>query len=338
VISLLDTTLRDGGHLIDGKFSEAEFRSVVASLARGGLEYIEIGWLGPHFSSGFSTFTDSLTPLIEELRAVDVRESKLLFMVRPDKTRTRDLTFTPNPELFRVRLAFHYQDIEQLKSEILAWKDLGVEVWLNPIDMPGYTQHQIGEVVTIANLNSVRCLSIVDTYGIMTVGNLEMITNQLEGNLDHGIALGLHSHDNIQLSLALAMKMVEAANPDREYVIDASLLGMGRDPGNLKLELIAPMLNSITGSRYDLDAILSVLSDVIAPIYDRRPWGYDVLYAFSSIMRIDRSYAEHLLSVRDLNLNQKVQVIRSISAMGSECRAFSPVHLEAALEIERARS
>lgn len=333
MIYLLDTTLRDGGHLINGKFSEREFRSIIKALVDGLVEYIEIGWVGPHEYSGFSTFTSSLTPLIAEIESLDIGTSKLLFMVRPDLTRAREVLFKPISKLSRVRLAFYFRHLDILKNEIREWQDLGVEVWLNPIDLPGYSQKQVDDVARIANENKVACVSIVDTYGVLTLERLRTISSQLEENLEIEISIGLHSHDNIQLSLALASEIIQNADSRRRYVIDASLLGMGRAPGNLKLELIAPVLNNIGNSNYALDPILSILEDVIYPLHNRQPWGYNTLYAYSSLAGIDRTYAEHLLSIKSLTLNQKVEIMGTIGRMGPEYRAFSQSRLEEAIEI-----
>jgi 4-hydroxy 2-oxovalerate aldolase len=339
VIRVLDTTLRDGGHLIDGRFTKGEFRKIVADLASSGIDYIEVAWLGPHEMSEFSTFCSALDWIEEELGQVDLGDSKLLFLVRPDQTRAMDVRHISGGVLKTARLAFYHKHIEILRHEIQAWQDLGVEVWLNPIDTPGYSSEEILDVIELANKSMVRCVSIVDTYGALTIDKLDSIYHQFSLGLHPEISIGLHSHDNIQLSLALATHFIQMADDSRDRVVDASLLGMGRAPGNLKLELLIPVLNQIAPLKtYDLNPILSALDSAILPIYNRKPWGYNVLYAYGALLSIDRSYAEKLLEQSTLPLVNQVSVLNRISLMGPETRAFSQGVLQRALEAERETS
>lgn len=336
MIRVLDTTLRDGGHVIDGRFTKGEFRKVVADLASSGIEYIEVAWVGPHDTSEFSTFCSDLVWIERELSQVDIGESKLLFLVRPDQTRAVDVRHVPGGIVNAVRLAFYHKHIKILQHEIEAWQNLGVEVWLNPIDTPGYSSEQIVDVIELANKSKVRCVSIVDTYGALTIDKLESLFGQFSVGLHPEMSIGLHSHDNVQLSLALATHFIQIADDSRDLVVDASLLGMGRAPGNLKLELIIPFLNQKTLSKtYDLNPILSALDSAIMPIYKRKPWGYNVLYAYGALLSIDRTYAEKLLDQSSLPLVNQVSVLRRISLMGPETRAFSQEPLERALQAER---
>ena len=336
MIRVLDTTLRDGGHLIDGRFTKGEFRKIVADLASSGIDYIEVAWLGPHEMSEFSTFCNSLDWIEEELSEVDLGQSKLLFLVRPDQTRAMDVQHVSGGILKTVRLAFYHKHIEILRHEIQAWQDLGVEVWLNPIDTPGYSSEEILDVIELSNKSRVRCVTIVDTYGSLTIDKLESLYFEFSSGLHPEISIGLHSHDNVQLSLALATHFIQTADHSRERVVDASLLGMGRAPGNLKLELIIPVLNRVTPLKtYDLNPILSALDCPIMPIYNRKPWGYNVLYAYSALLSIDRTYAEKLLDQGTLPLVNQVSVLRRISLMARDARAFSQEVLERALKEER---
>ena len=148
----------------------------------------------------------------------------------------------------------------------------------------------------------------------------------------------LHLHDNIQLSLALATFFIKISDTSRNHVLDASLLGMGRAPGNLKLELIAPVLNKILPMPYDIDPILSTLESTIQPIYDRKPWGYNVLYAHGALLSIDRTYAEKLLETTELDLVNKASILQRIFLMGPEARPFNPRTLQMAIKAQKESS
>ena len=64
------------------------------------------------------------------------------------------------------------------------------------------------------------------------------------------------------------------ANPKRSILIDASLLGMGRVPGNLCIEQIIDHLNFEYGNNYRVEPVFDAVDDYIAPIKKKIPWGY----------------------------------------------------------------
>jgi 4-hydroxy 2-oxovalerate aldolase len=260
---------------------------------------------------------------MEQLRKVSIGSSELLFMVRPDLIKSRELDLQLIPEISKVRLAFYQKDLEVLLSETKSWQKLGAEVWLNPIDLPGYSTKQVTELIRVSNDLDIKCFSIVDTYGTLETSTLNNLLVQLEKDLSISTSIGLHSHDNLQMSLSLAAQFAKSTKSERDYVIDASLLGMGRAPGNLKLELIAALLNRSYGSNYNLEKILATLEEIIYPIYQMKPWGYNVVYAYGSFVGIDRSYAESLIDNKGMTLVEKIRVINLIGQRDKSSRTFS---------------
>ena len=44
-IRLLDCTLRDGGHIVQGKFGETVIKNIIERLVEAGVDIIEVGFL-----------------------------------------------------------------------------------------------------------------------------------------------------------------------------------------------------------------------------------------------------------------------------------------------------
>ena len=56
-IKILDTTLRDGGRVIDCKFSDEQIRGIIKGITSAGIEIVELGFLrGSVKYAGDSTF------------------------------------------------------------------------------------------------------------------------------------------------------------------------------------------------------------------------------------------------------------------------------------------
>ena len=86
------------------------------------------------------------------------------------------------------------------------------------------------------------------------------------------IRLGLHLHENMALSFCLAQEFMDRPML-RDKTVDASLMGMGRAPGNLPIELVADYRNETGNCHYDLDEIMDAIQDHIAPIKGESQWA-----------------------------------------------------------------
>ena len=64
--------------------------------------------------------------------------------------------------------------------------------------------------------------------------------------------MALHLHENMAMSFCLAQNFVDY-HLNRPVSIDGSLMGMGRIPGNLPIELEDDYLNDYTEKIYDID-------------------------------------------------------------------------------------
>ncbi len=148
--------------------------------------------------------------------------------------------------------------------------------------------------------------SIVDTFGSMMMMDLQRIYRMCENNLEKDIVLGLHLHENMLMAFSLAQRFLEIKLPARNCVIDASLYGMGRVPGNLCMELLMDYLNHIYGGDYILDSTLEAIENYIIPIKRKFPWGYSTEFFLSAKYNLHRNYAEYFqkkgrLTTKDIN-------------------------------------
>ena len=141
---------------------------------------------------------------------------------------------------------------------------------------------------------------------------LQRITALADHNLDPAIRLGLHLHENMALSFCLAQEFLEMPL-QRDKTVDASLIGMGRIPGNLPIELTADYMNENCARHFDLDQIMDAIQDYIAPIKGESPWGYTPAYFLSARFNLHRNYAEHYLGKGDLTNRDINHILAAIA-------------------------
>jgi 4-hydroxy 2-oxovalerate aldolase len=192
--------------------------------------------------------------------------------------------------------------LQRVQTSFRILSDLGYSVTLNPIDTPSYSLEELNRLVELTNKLNPFALTVVDTYGALTPRVMRRLLNLLHSNLRLDVPIGFHLHDNLLLASSHLYTIIEAAEVTggRDYIVDASLVGLGRSPGNLKVELAALALSSESSRLFDMTILSEVIGRDILPIRNAFGVVYDPVYAFSAHLGVDRTFAETLS--RELNL------------------------------------
>ncbi|MDR0644060.1 MAG: aldolase catalytic domain-containing protein [Treponema sp.] len=293
-IKLLDCTLRDGGHQIQSQFGISTIDAITRGLEKANIDFIEIGFLKDgDWGKDFAVYNS-----IADVRAKTKQlrnDIEYTLLVQQDQLNIDNLESYNGGVFKRIRVSFHDYDKDSGIAFCRKVISKGYMCHINPINIVGYSDEEILALVKTANKLGVSVFSMVDTFGAMTKDDMLRIFYLINNNLDPKIGIGIHLHDNMLLAFSLAQTLAEIFPSNRTLIIDASLLGMGRDPGNLCIELIADWLNKKYTARYDIDALLDLIDTYIRPIKEKYPWGYSSAYALSAQYNLHRSYGEHLM-------------------------------------------
>lgn len=309
-IVLLDCTLRDGGHVNNASFGANTIKEIIDGLVKAKLDYVELGFLkNGRFTPDQSSYNDS----VQILPYLPPRQQETAFtvMIRPDWYDIRQLS-QATEQIHAIRFAFYYRDIELLKEQISIAEKLGYHYFCNPVNIMGYNDQKLCDLVKQINDLHPEQMTMVDTYGAMRLGDLHRIYSIIEDKLDSSIRIGLHLHENQSLAFGLAQEFIRLHNPNRDIALDASLLGMGRIPGNLCTEIISDYLNNVCNSGYNTDVLYQLIGNYIEPIKHMIPWGYSPAYFITACLHMHRSYAEFLLNKPELKLCDINKILKSI--------------------------
>ena len=300
-IEVLDCTLRDGGHVNNAEFGRGNILKIETALVKSKVDIIELGFLKDgEFSLDQSNYS-RMEDAYENLSHINEKR-KFSVMIRPDWYDISQLS-PRSGDISLIRFAFYLKDIGLTKKYANIARDLGYDFTLNPVNIMSYTDGDLDFVLKEADELKPYVVNIVDTFGSIQSKDLERIYHFYEKNLSMDIRIGLHLHENMSSAFMLMQHFLEIKNPRRMVVIDGSLLGMGRIPGNLPIEMLLDYMNTYRGHNYDLMPVLEVISNVIEPEKKKRGWGYHPAYYFTGKYQIHRSYAEYYIDNRkDLTL------------------------------------
>lgn len=328
-IKLLDCTLRDGGYINDWNFGFHTIRDIIKKLVDSQVDYVEVGFLRDcEYDREKTLFNNcaEIIPILPEKRG----NTMYTAMALHNKYHIDKLEPYDGKTIDAIRVTFHDYDIDEGLLFIEKAKSKGYKVFCNPINIMGYSDEMILQLIKKVNRIQPYAFSIVDTFGSMMKSDLHRIYSLVEHNLDKSIVIGLHLHENLALSYSLAQEFIAIKSAERKSVIDASMLGMGRVPGNLCMELIMDYMNKTQGSTYDVNPVLDGIDDHIIQLKQIEPWGYSTAFALSAKYNLHRNYAEFLLGKGRLRAKQINQILASIEE--NKKTAYDEAYIESLYE------
>ena len=314
-IKLLDCTLRDGGHVTQGKFGASTIKAIISNLVQARIDIIEVGFL---WSSETDADTARYTSIneVKQYLPKEMGVSKVSLMA--DNV---DLTnLEPCDGIVDIiRLSFRKNEVEWVKNAAKVVISKGYKCYINPIHGSAVSDQEYLDIIKMVNEIKPYGFSIVDTFGAMRQEDLARLYYLIDYNLDESIELGVHLHENLGLAYSLALHMLQIASPKRRITIDGSLYGMGKIPGNLCIEQIMDHLNIAYQADYVTEPAYDAIDQYIMPVYQRvGGWGYSIPYALSAQCGVHRTYAEYLSKKERLKTKDIRRLLKTISIDKSE--------------------
>lgn len=311
-VQITDCTIRDGGYLLNKNTPPEVIKGIMKGLAEAGIDYVETGFLQTNVTGETLVYKDSVD--VRKYLPVDKKTTNFLGFCDNSRYSLENLDDCDGNSFRWLRISFAKHEIDAALAFCEGAKYKGYLVQFNPMDSISYNDEERANLVEKVNRVKPASFSIVDTFGAMDMLDLVHIYKQIDLLLDKEIKIGLHSHDNLGLSCALAERMIELAQESgRNIIVDGSLFGMGRGAGNAKTELLADYINKHCGGKYDLQQLLKTIDTYIIPLRDTIHWGYDLpMYVCGTKhAHVDNVY--HLKKEYNCTANEMYNLIESLT-------------------------
>lgn len=310
MIKLMDSSIRDGGNVNDWKFGKRVIDGIIKNLVESKIDIIELGYLKDVTYTESKTLYNTVSEAKNNIPTY-VGRTEFSLMVQEDKWDWNKLELCEGV-IKHIRVSFHKTDIREgleLCKKVIAY---GYVCHCNPINIMGYNDKELLDL--IENINEIRpdYFTIVDTFGSMKLDDLRRIESLLHNNLDLKIKVSVHLHENLGLAFSLAQEFISYFENKRDLFVDSSLYGIGRVPGNLCQELVMGYLNSEKQGDYDIDPVYDAIDDFIISIKEKSPWGYALPYALSATFNLHRTYPEYLMKKGKLKTKDIKAILESI--------------------------
>ncbi len=312
-IALLDCTLRDGAYINGSHFGTSAIKGIIKKLQEARTDIIEVGWLKdtPHEegSTYYHLPQDAAAYMVDRQDTVEY-----VAMIDWDRYDVEQLPPCDGKSIQAVRVVFPHGKHQEGIKVAERVREKGYRIFLQAANTLSYSEEDLKDLAKCVNACRPAALSVVDTFGAMFKEDLERIVRTLDAALDPAISMGLHSHNNQQLSFALTMYFVELlAKSERSAIVDASLCGMGRGAGNATTELVASYLDRKQNGNYDMDAILDAIDTYMEQFQQTYTWGYSTPYFVAGMYQCHVNNIAYLQRNHRTNARDMRNIIASLS-------------------------
>lgn len=307
---LLDCTLRDGGYVNDFNFGNKNITKIISQLTLSGVEIVECGFLEDINYNIDKTIFNSVNE-IEKFIPKDTCDTIYVAMIRFGKYSIDKLIPFNGKSLDGIRVAFHLNELDEAIEYCREVQKKGYKVFIQPVGTSSYNDTKILSLIEKVNDFEPYAFYFVDTLGLMQMKDIVRLFYLIDNNLSHKIALGFHSHNNLQLSFSNSQNLVNM-NSERIIILDSSIYGMGRGAGNLNTELIANYINQLYGPKYIIEVLLEIVDEYIGKLKQKYNWGYSVPYYLAAINGCHPNYASFLINKHTLTVKSIGTILRNI--------------------------
>lgn len=250
---LLDVTIRDGGYANNYDFSIEQVVSITQDLEKSGISMIEIGHgygLGAERLFGNMKETDET--YISSMSGV-LKKAKFGMFANSNITTSEDIKRAASQGLDFVRIGFIGFDgphpFNRAIELLDVAKDAGLWASINMVRTLFLSECELQYVAQTIDKHFADALYIVDSTGGFLPQQVENCTKLLKKSTD--ISIGYHGHQNLDLGVANTLIAYENG---AEY-LDGTLGGIGRDTGNVQLEVLCAVLTK-AGYLKDIDPFI----------------------------------------------------------------------------------
>ncbi len=267
MITLVDSSLRDGMHSVRHAFTPAQVAAVAAGLDRAGVDVIEVshgdGVGGSSIQYGRSAHHDR--ELIAAAAGA-VERARIAALLLPGIGTLEELKEAQSLGATVARVATHCTEAD-IAQQHIEWAAENGMLAIGFLMMSHMLEPaQLAQQARLMESYGAAVVYVVDSAGALVPQSAAARVAALRDALDLRTAIGFHAHNNLGCGVGNALAAVEAG----ASWLDGSLRGLGAGAGNAQLEVLAAALErSGHESRAELFPLMDVAEDVVAPLMPR---------------------------------------------------------------------
>jgi 4-hydroxy 2-oxovalerate aldolase len=278
-IRVLDCSIRDGGLINQWQFTDAFVRATYQALCAAGVDYVEIGYKASRSQFDPEKFgkwrfcdDDDIRRVIDGIEPT----AKLACMVDIGRVEEKDIVPVDQSPFAMIRVACYIREVAKAIDLCNMIMDKGYETTVNIMAVSTNLEREIDEALDDLGKTKVPAVYVVDSYGAMHSEDVTFLVSKYREALP-GKTIGIHTHNNRQLAFSNTIQAII----NGATMLDASVYGIGRGPGNCCLELLLTFLQN---PKFRLRPVLELIQNHYLPLRDKIEWGYIIPYMITGML------------------------------------------------------
>ncbi|MEX0732984.1 MAG: aldolase catalytic domain-containing protein [Aquisalimonadaceae bacterium] len=332
-VTILDCTFRDGGYYNDWDFSNSLAEKYLQVMHETGVDFVEIGFrfgkmegfLGPYAYSTDRWLRSLPVPPGMQI-GVMCNAKDLIQDGRPVEVVHQLFSPAAESPVELVRIAAHFNEVEACAPVVRTLHELGYRVGFNLMQAGGRSARDITTMARRVADWPMEALYFADSLGNMCPGDVTATVGALRAGWPG--AIGFHSHDNMGNALANTL----AAHDAGATWLDATVLGMGRGAGNVRLEYLLLELARQGVRDSQVDALLEFVVGDFSALQSKYNWGANLFYHLSALYGVHPTYVQEMLSEDRYSHDQVISALQRLGDL--DASGYSRARLLAAMQSE----
>jgi len=309
-MKILDCTIRDGGYYTNWDFDQSLITEYCKSMEELPIEYIEVGYRSIPLKGYLGKYFYCPIYVLEELKSLMPSKKLVVILnekdIRPEHV--EELLIQIKPYVTLIRMAVDPENFERAVELAKSVKALGFEVAFNVMYMSNWKKDPSFLDLLEGLDDTLDYFYMVDSFGGILPDEVREIIQLVKSKTS--VPLGFHGHDNLHMGLINTITALEEGCD----IIDATITGMGRGAGNLKMELLLTYLESQNKIKLNFN----VLGNVVAGFEElkkQHDWGASLPYMFSGAYSLPQKDVMEWLDMNRYSLSSILNALNNKKIM-----------------------
>ena len=296
-LKILDCTLRDGGYYNNWDFDTNLIKEHINVIRNCNIDILELGFrslINDQYKGPLAFTTDDF------LEKFDSNNLKIAVMVNikefedHNEIKNKINRLFPldsrNSKVDIVRLACTYEEIDKAKVVCQLLKEKGFEICLNIMHGAFLDIKTLKDITMGIKELSLSAIYLADSTGSMDSDEYNSKLKILAQRTNFDI--GIHAHNNLGKALENTLSAIKVGSS----WLDATILGMGRGPGNTDIEELLISLTPKYRKKINIIPLINHSKKWFEKLKEEHKWGKNRFYFLSAKYKIHPSFIQTMLT------------------------------------------